>query len=174
MADEQNAGGSPLRDAAEEAARSMSRSPEPAADGNGAGADGNGNGNGAEAAAPAAADGMQTEEQAKAAEERKARREEQRRRQAELREISPSKLVVDEELRTLFTAAVQAAVDRALLPTNVSWLNDYIRSRVTLPEGEKKWDCVKRCGGMFSTLCRVFEQEGLITLERRKESVVVV
>lgn len=168
MADEQN--GSPLRadDAANgEPARSMSRSPDPpAADGNGAGADGNG-------AAPAA-DGMQTEEQAKAAEERRARREEQRRRQAELREISPSKLTVDDELRTLFTSAVQTAVDRQLLPTNVSWLNDYIRSRVTLPEGEKKFDCVKRTGGMFSTLCRVFEQEGLITLEKRKESVVIV
>ena len=177
MADEQN--GSPLRDdpakGGGEPARSMSRSPDPPA------AEGNGNG---AAADGAAGDGMQTEEQAKAAEERRAelraRREEQRRRQAELRAVSPSKMTVDDELRTLFTQAVQAAVDRNLLPTNVSWLNDYIRQRISKPEGEEseggkgRWDCAKRTGGLFSALCRFFENEGLITTERRKESVVIV
>jgi len=157
----------------------MSRSPEPANGGAPAGGDGNGDGNGAPAAAAgdgdgaapaAAADGMQTEEQKAAGDERRAKRDEQRRRQAELRAVSPSKMSVDGELRTLFVAAVQAAVDRQLLPTNVSWLNDFIRSRV---EGGS-FDCAKRTGGLFSSLCRFFESEGLIALERRKESVVIV
>jgi hypothetical protein len=185
MADEQQQNGSPLRDdpanggGAEADARSMSRSrsPDPAAAGNGAAGAADGDANAADAGAGGNADGMQTEEQQKAAEDRRAearaRREEQRRRQQELRAVSPSKMTVDDEVRTLFTAAVQSAVDRALLPTNVSWLNDYIRQRISGSEGGR-WDCAKRTGGLFSALCRFFENEGLITTERRKESVVIV
>jgi hypothetical protein len=76
---------------------------------------------------------------------------------------------VDRETESLFTEAVDVlARTTRRYPVNISSLNDIMRSR------SRGWHCGRTTGGTFSTLCKVFEQRGLLEMVVRGHSVMVM
>lgn len=69
----------------------------------------------------------------------------------------------------LFTDAVKdLARTCRRFPVNISSLNDIMRSR------DRSWHCGRVTGATFATLCKFFEREGLLRVDTRGHSVMVV
>jgi hypothetical protein len=77
-------------------------------------------------------------------------------------------MTVDARTRELFFSAARRVEREGVMPINVSAINDKMR------KDESQWRVVEWTGGTFAMLCKYFEREGLLRLDKKNDSLRVV
>ena len=77
-------------------------------------------------------------------------------------------LYINRHIADLFHDAVREISQRRRFPINISSLNDIMRGM------DHMWHVGRATGGTFSQLCRFFEREGLVMLDQRNSSVMLM